>query len=179
MIHRVVEDVLEGRVVLLLGFDHPRPEPLAEDVVLAPVALVERPCVLAVEVAHAIREVREGRLDDQVVVVGQQAAGVDVPSVAALDAVQDLHEDGAVAVVEEDRRLVVPFRADVVVRAGREVAVRSAHVGDRSRGERDKSAACVSRHTAVTDPSRARQRTRPREAWPTSERDVATSDALS
>jgi hypothetical protein len=64
MIHRVVEDVLEGRVVLLLGFDHPRPESLAEDVVLAPVALVERPCVLAVEVAHAIREVREGRLDD-------------------------------------------------------------------------------------------------------------------
>jgi len=91
-------------------------------------AFVERARVLAVEVAHAVREVREGRLDDEVVVVGEQAPGVHAPAIAPLDAVQDLHEDRAVAVVEEDRLFVIPFRADVVVRVVCEVPVRSSHV---------------------------------------------------
>ena len=51
---RVVDDVLDRVVVLLLGLDHPRPESLAEDVVLAAVACVEGFCVLAVEVAHPV-----------------------------------------------------------------------------------------------------------------------------
>jgi hypothetical protein len=40
-------------------------------VVLSPVTLVEGARVLAVEVAHAVREVRERGLDDQVVVVAE------------------------------------------------------------------------------------------------------------
>jgi hypothetical protein len=127
VVDRVVEDVFEGGVVLLLRLDHLRPEALAEDVVLALVALVEGASVLAVQVAHPVREVREGRLDDQVVVVAEQAAGVETPVVAALDAPQDLEEDGPVPVVLEDRRVVVPLRSEVVVGPGGEVAVRSPH----------------------------------------------------
>jgi len=49
----VGEDVLQGRPVLLLGVDHARPEPAAEDVIFAAVSFVEGPGVLAVQVAHA------------------------------------------------------------------------------------------------------------------------------
>jgi hypothetical protein len=123
----VVEDVVERVVVLLFGLDHLRPEALAEDVVLASVAFVEGARVLAVEVAHPVGQVRQGRLDEQVVVVPEQAAGVQPPAVRTPDAPQDLEEDGAIPVVEEDRRVVVPFRSDVVVGARREIPVRAAH----------------------------------------------------
>jgi hypothetical protein len=125
---RVVEDVLERVLVLLLGLDHPRPESATEYVVLAAVALVEGAGIAAVEVAHAVGEVREWRLDEQVVVVSHQTAHVQSPAVAALDASQDVDEDGAVPGVAEDRRLVVPARADVVVGAGGEVATWTAHL---------------------------------------------------
>src|SRR3954451_16100160 len=134
VVHGVVEDVVEGVVVLLLGFDHPRPEALPEDVVDAAMALVEGPRVLAVEVAHAVGEIREGRLDHEVVVVPEQAARVESPAVAPPHALQDLDEDGAIPVVEEDRVVVVPLGTDVVVRAGGEVAERTSHRGDRTAG---------------------------------------------
>jgi hypothetical protein len=123
----VVKDVVERVVVLLLRLDHSRPEALAEDVVLSAVPLVEGACVLAVEVAHAVGQVRELRLNEQVVVVAEQAAGVQPPAVGAPDALEDLKEDGAIPVVEKDRRVVVPLRSDVVVRARREVAEGTSH----------------------------------------------------
>jgi hypothetical protein len=64
VVDRIVEDVVEGVVVLILRLDHLRPEPLPEDVVLAPMALVEGAGVLAVEVAHAVGQVGEPRLDE-------------------------------------------------------------------------------------------------------------------
>ena len=66
MVDRIVDDVVHRVVVLLLRFDHPRPEPLAEDVVLAAVPLVEGAGVLAVQVAHAVGEVRKRGLDEEV-----------------------------------------------------------------------------------------------------------------
>jgi hypothetical protein len=129
----VVEDVVERGVVLLLGLDHLRPEAAAEDVILPAVSLVEGARVLAIEVAHARGEVGDRRFDDEVVVVAEQAAGVETPAVAPPHASQDLHEDRAVPVVGEDRVVVVPLRADVVVGAGFEVAERPSHAGDGSR----------------------------------------------
>jgi hypothetical protein len=129
---RVFEDVLERLVVLLCRLDLFRPEPAPEDVVLPAVAIVEGASVLTVEVAHPVREVGERRFDEEVVVVAEQAAGVQAPAVATADAPQDLGEDGPVAVVAEDRRVVIAFRADVVVGAGGEVAARSSHRGDRT-----------------------------------------------
>jgi hypothetical protein len=146
VVDRVVEDVVERPLVLLFGLDLFRPEPAAEDVVLAAVALVEGSRVLAVQVAHALGEVRQRRLDEQVVVVAEQAARVEPPAIAAADALQDLHEDGPIPVIGEDRRVVVPFRPDVVVGAGGDVAVRSSHRGDRTDGSSAGTAKSVSRH---------------------------------
>jgi len=162
VVHGVVEDVVERGRVLLLGLDLLRPEALAEDVVLAAVALVEGAGVLAVQLAHAVGEVRERRLDDQVVVVAEQAPGVEAPAVAPADARQDLEEDSAVVVVQEDRRVVVPFGADVVVGTGCEVAMRTSHCAERSSARRRTGAAYEIRRMAVTDASRARHETAPR-----------------
>ena len=136
MVDGVVEDVVERVVVLVLGLDHLRPEPLPENVVLATMAFVEGAGVLAVEVSHAVGEVGQGRLDEQVVVIAEQAAGVEAPAVSASDASQDVLEDRAIPVVQEDRRVVVALRSDVVVGPGGEVAVRTTHSGDRSAGRR-------------------------------------------
>jgi hypothetical protein len=124
---RVVEHVLERRFVLLLGFDQLRPEPAAEDVVAAAVPVVERARVLTVEVAHAVRQVRQRRLDDQVVVVAHQAACVQLPAVPVHDALQNADERVAVGVVEEDRRVVVAARCEVVIRASGERTAFATH----------------------------------------------------
>jgi hypothetical protein len=127
VVGRVVDDVVEGLLVLLLGFDHPRPVALAEDVVATTVALVEGAGIGAVQVAHAVGEVRGRRLEDEVIVVAHQALRVHAPAVAPLDAPQDVEEDHAILAVERDRGAVVPGRPDVVVRPGGEVAARPSH----------------------------------------------------
>jgi hypothetical protein len=48
VVERIVQDVLEGGGVLLLRLDQLRPETAAEDVVVAPVTLVEGAGVAAV-----------------------------------------------------------------------------------------------------------------------------------
>jgi hypothetical protein len=127
MVNRVVEDVFVGIRVLLLRFDQDRVEAAAEHVVAAPMAFVERPCVGAVEVAHAVGKVRRGRFDYQVVVVPHEAANVDAPAVAAFDAPEDVGPDDPVPVVEDDPALVVSSGGDVVDRTGREVTAGAAH----------------------------------------------------
>jgi hypothetical protein len=122
---RVVEDVLVGVRVLLLGLDQDRVEAASEHVVAAPVALVEGARVGAVQVAHALE--RFGTGVDEVVVVSHQAANVDAPAVTPFDAPENVGPDDPVPVVEDDRELVVPACRDVVDRAGREVAAGTAH----------------------------------------------------
>jgi hypothetical protein len=79
--------------------------------VIAPtMSMVERPRVLAVEVAHAVGEIRQRRFDDEVVVIAHQALGVQLPAVAVHDLVQDANEGVPVGVVDHDRRVVVPRR---------------------------------------------------------------------
>src|SRR5690349_8132647 len=100
--------------------------------VLSSMPVVECAGVLTVEVAHAVGQIRERRFDQQVVVVAEQAAGVQAPAVATADAAEDLREDGAVGIVTEDGLVVVPLRDDVVVRAFLEVAAGASHAGDRT-----------------------------------------------
>jgi len=166
VVDRVVEDVGERLVVLLLGLDLFRPEASAEDVVLPAVAIVEGARVLAVEVTHAVREVRERRLDEEVVVVAEQAAGVQAPAVAPADASQELDEDGAIPVVAEDRLVVVSLGGDVVAGAGGEMARRSSHGGDRSGAARDGTVTSATWRGRVTDLLRARQETPPQQPRP-------------
>src|SRR5262249_57008115 len=113
VVDRVVEDVLEGRAVLLFGLDLSGPEATAEDVVLAAVSFVEGTRVLAVQVAHPLREVRERGLDEQVVVVSEETARVQPPPIAPAAAPQHPDEDRAVMIVQDDRGCGVPLPAYV------------------------------------------------------------------
>ena len=63
----VLKDELERRLELLVRFDALGAEPLAENVVAAPVHRVERARVLAVQVAHPVGEIRVQRLHDELV----------------------------------------------------------------------------------------------------------------
>jgi hypothetical protein len=118
MVDRVLDHVVERVRILLVGLDQDGVVAATEEVVPAPVAVIESPGVGAVEVAHAAGQVRLGGLDDQVVVVSHQAPGVDAPVIAVLHAAQEVDEDGAVAVIGRDRPPVVPACRDVVVAAG-------------------------------------------------------------
>jgi hypothetical protein len=124
----IVQDVRDCGRVLILRFEHFRPEAAAEDVVAAPVAVVEGSRVHPIEVPHPVREVRVRRLEDKVVVVPQQTADVDAPAVAAPHHVQDREEDRPVQVVRDDRGAIVPARDDVVVGTGSEVAAGTCHL---------------------------------------------------
>lgn len=123
----ILEDVLERGLVLVLRLDHLRPEPSPEDVIAAAVPVIEGARVLAVQVPHSVREVRERCLYDEVVVVSHQAARVQLPAVVARNAAQELQEHFPIRVVEHDRRPVVAARRDVVVRAGAEIAMLATH----------------------------------------------------
>ena len=59
--------------------------------------------------------------------VAEETAGVQPPAVTTADALQDPDEDRAVGIVHEDRRVVVPLGADVVVGAGLGMSKRSSH----------------------------------------------------
>ena len=124
---RIVEDVLERGLVLRLRFDRLRPVAAPEDVILAPVPLVEGAGVAAVQVAHSLVQVGSRRFQDKVVVVPHQAADVDPPAVSAFDAPEEMEEHHPVLAVDDDRCLVVPAAPDVVVAAGDEVAVGTPH----------------------------------------------------
>jgi hypothetical protein len=134
--------------------------------VLTAVLLVEGARIAAVQVSHARGEVRGRGLDDQVVVVSHQAARVQAPAVAALDASQEVEEDDAVFAVEHDRRAVVPAGHDVVIASGDEWAMRPSHSADRSSAGGPLSAARASCSSSGSTQSRARHETGSKETAP-------------
>jgi hypothetical protein len=71
---------------------------------MAPAAVlrVEGLCVDPVEALHALRELFAVRLDDEVVVVPQEAKGVAGPPVARDDAREESEEEAPVIVVSVD-----------------------------------------------------------------------------
>ena len=128
MVERVVDDVLDRGVVLLLRLDHLRPVAAAEDVVLASVTLVEGAGVGPVEVPHSLVEIRGGRLHEEVVVVAHQAIRVKEPGLVGDDRREKVQEKAAVASVPEDRPAFMSTAGDVVQRAGELEAERSRHM---------------------------------------------------
>jgi hypothetical protein len=87
---------------VLLAVDHPRGEPVAEEVPGAgSVAPVVRLRVHAVQVVQATGQLELGRVDDQVVVRAHEAVAVDSPAVAADGDRQQAQEADAVGVVAE------------------------------------------------------------------------------
>jgi len=128
VVERVVHDVVDRRLVLVLRLDHFRPIAVAEDVVLPLVAFVEGAGIGAVQIPHPIGEVRQGGLDQEVVVIAHQAAHVSKPAVAPFDPAQDVEEDDPVSIVEDDRRVVVAPDPDVIVGTRGEVTVGPSHL---------------------------------------------------
>jgi hypothetical protein len=69
VVERVVDDVVDRRLVLLVRLDHLRPVAATEDVILPLMPLVEGAGVAAVQVPHPVGEVRQWCLDEEVVVI--------------------------------------------------------------------------------------------------------------
>jgi hypothetical protein len=89
---------------VLLVADHPRREPVAEEMPPAIVPGVEPLRVHAEEGLHPGREPVPGRVDDQVDVVSHQAEREHTPSVVARHCEEEREEASAVVVVGEDHR---------------------------------------------------------------------------
>ena len=77
------------------------------------VTLVEPLCVDCVEPVHPTRHVRDGRLEDEVVVRRHQAVGDDFPVEARCRVGEEGHECAAIMIVVHDRRVVDAERRDV------------------------------------------------------------------
>jgi hypothetical protein len=127
-----VEDVLVRGSEVVIVFERPGGEAVAEEVAAAVVPAVERLRVDAVQALHSDRQAPELGLDDKVVVVRHQAEDVDAP-VLALDHVrEETQKQAALVVVEEDRGARDSSRGDVVDAFRRKVLPRSPHPVDAS-----------------------------------------------
>jgi len=102
-----------------VSLDDHGPETTLKHVSHPAVGAIEPLGVDAVDLPHAAREVRLGRLDEQVVVVRHQAVGVTDPAAALDDITEDPQERGAVSVSEEDGRAGVSPGRQVIEGAGK------------------------------------------------------------
>jgi hypothetical protein len=110
---RVREDVFAGGGEVVVAFDDPGGVAISEQVAGALVPLVEAESMDAVQALHPEPQLRDGRVDDEVVVRRHQAERVDGP-VEAGDALSEQTEEGqAVGVVAVDRATIDAARRHV------------------------------------------------------------------
>jgi hypothetical protein len=125
-LHRVVEHVLDRVLEVSVVPDHPRSEPLLEEVALPSVALVEALRVDADEPVHRAGDVGELPFDDHVVVRAEQAPGVQPDAEARGGDTEQPRERLAVVVVAEDEDAACSAARQVVHAAGGKLGARSA-----------------------------------------------------
>jgi hypothetical protein len=125
--HGVLEDVLDGRAQMAVAFDDPGGEAVAEEVAPALVAAVERVGIDSVEALEAVREAPELGLDDEVVVVRQQAEGVDAPVVPLDLSREESQEEAVIVRVAEGGGARDASRRHVVDALRRKLFARSPH----------------------------------------------------
>jgi hypothetical protein len=101
-----------------IGLDETAVKAVLEDVTDEVVAPVETLRIAEVEVMHPLRDVRLRGLQDQVVVVVQQAIRMASPVASSYRPFEKSQEPRAVDVVGDDLELAVPARRDVVDPAG-------------------------------------------------------------
>jgi hypothetical protein len=140
----VLAHVLEGRGQASVAVDDAGVEATAEEVAGAFVPAVEALCMNAAQVLDARREVPPRRLDDEVVVVAQQAEGEDAPMVPVDRLGEDAKERDAIDVVVEDGAAVDPACVDVEDAIRQVAATHARHhpklsVADRREAARDTS----------------------------------------
>lgn len=68
----------------------------------------------AVQVPHAFRELRLGRFDDQVIMIGHQTIGMTAPIEAPTDVRIHVQKHVPVGVIEKDIRPGIPSGSDVI-----------------------------------------------------------------
>ena len=125
---------------MLVVADGAGAEPLLEEVSDPPVPAVEPLRVHAVEAVHAVRELLEVALDDEMEVVVEQAVGVEQPPEPVLGIDDPTHDGDAIEVVPDD---VLP---------------RDAADGDVERGVVRKERSAATRHASTVARGRVRAR---------------------
>jgi len=83
--HRIQNNVSGNLQQLTLLLDEDSLEPALEDMSQPLVGSVERLCIHTIQVAHATREIRIRRFDQQVIVIAHKAIGMADPSEALND----------------------------------------------------------------------------------------------
>jgi hypothetical protein len=102
-------------------------EPTLEEMTHQPMAAIARLGVDAVELTHPLGEVRIGRLDDEVIVVGHLAPGVAAPVETAAHLAQHDEPVRAVLIVAIDRLAPITARGHMVQPASELDAEGSGH----------------------------------------------------
>jgi hypothetical protein len=123
----VLDDVATDVGQLVLVFDLSAPEALAEEVAPPAVASVEPLRVAAVELLEPRGELGDGRLDDEVVMVGHQAERMDAPVVPAHDEAEEAEKGAAVVVVAVDGDSAGTPRGDVEPAVRKDVSRQAGH----------------------------------------------------
>jgi len=114
--HRIEDDVASHLAQVRLALDQHRAVARLEYVATAAVDAIESLCVETVQLAHAGWQVGELRLDLEVVVVIEQAVGVEQPAEALEYTPKRLEEEQEVVLLEEAALAVVAARDQVVDR---------------------------------------------------------------
>lgn len=107
---RVVQDVLDGGLVVVFVVDHPGGEALAEECALAAEASVVLPGVVTLRPLECGRDPVGRCVDDGVVVGAEQAVHVEIEAPAEDGLQQERQERVPVLVVHEEHRLVDAVR---------------------------------------------------------------------
>jgi hypothetical protein len=128
----ILLDVLARVLESLVVVDHERDEPLAEEVPVPEVPVVEAARVSAVQQPHPVGEVLTGRLDDEVIVRPHQAVRMQAPAVPARRLEEKVDEVLPVDVVQVEQLPEDSACHHVVDAIGEEVARRAVHHDDRA-----------------------------------------------
>src|SRR3954468_12958085 len=121
---RVLVDVRDHGRKVVVTLEHPRFEAALEEVAGAGIAAVEQHRVDAVQPLHPARELRLGRLDEEVEVVVEQIPRVHLPAEPLGDVHQELEPRFPIPVVEDDRPLLDAAADHVVPGRARQLAPR-------------------------------------------------------
>jgi hypothetical protein len=138
---RVVQDIGDRALELLLGVDDPRREARAEEVSPPLMAFVEAQRVHAVEVLDPVGHVGPRHVEDEVDVVAHQAVGVARPGVPRDRAGEESEVGTTIVVVPERARPVDAAGGDMEVPV-RNVRAEDAGHPSRLRRERGPAARC-------------------------------------
>jgi hypothetical protein len=96
------------------ALDEDRVESSLKEVSVDDVSVIERLCVCAVQLLHALGQVRLQRLEDEVVMVGHEAVAMAEPPPTLNDCLEQFEKQEVVVRVDEDLLSSIAARCDVI-----------------------------------------------------------------